>query len=476
MNNIPIDDLNIKEYEGNYDNELKIISFLMKNPIQVYNFISEYFMYPDTKDLYNGIRTLKEKNLDIDNQTLVTVIKSEINPRTLVSYEKVQKIDLAFTEFRNMPFSIQLLKDDYIKVTTSKTLFREVLNTVSNRTTLNVDKLLSTCQAIVNNLTNLKDNSENVLLTSDLFSEMYLKLIEKRLQGELIRSLGHQSLDEVILRPAGAGELTYVAGESGSGKSIFVQDMEHRLLKKKICVVKLSIEMDYESSFDRHLSLTEGYNVRDLQLKTSPSPRFIERLKRSATNLVNYKNYIFSRSPDIRLDKLDSLIINAKQKFSDLGVLPEDGYMFIVIDLINMLRGWGEKPQEIETCNNELLRIAKRNNVHILGVLQTNENSLRSGKQTFKKPEELDHYKLTLKDIKNASAYKERARVVLIINRPLLQKKRFFPEMNEIWESELDIINCSIAKQNEGDIPMLRFVYDYKDSYKITPLAEEFPK
>lgn len=474
MNNIPIDDLTIKEYEGNYDNELKIISFLIKNPSQLYGIIPEYFIYPDTKDIYTGLKLLKEKDLEFDVQTVVTLIKSEINNNTIVTYEKLHKINTAFHEYRNMPFSFQLLKDDYIKVTTSKTLFREVLNTVSNRTTLNVDKLLTTCQTIVNTLTNIKENSDNVLLTSDLFSEMYLKLIEKRLQGESVRSLGHQSLDEVILRPAGAGEITYVAGESGSGKSIFVQDIEHRLIKKKICVVKLSIEMDYESSFDRHLSLTEGYNVRDLQLKSSPSPRFIERLRRSASNLREYKNYIFSRSPDIRLDKLDSLIISAKQKFTELGVLPDDGYMFIVIDLINMLRGWGEKPQEIETCNNELLRIAKRNNVHILGVLQTNENSLRSGKQTFKKPEELDHYKLSLKDIKNASAYKERARVVLIINRPLLQKKRFFPEMNEIWESELDIINCSVAKQNEGDIPMLRFVYDYKDSYKITPLAEDY--
>ena len=45
--------------------------------------------------------------------------------------------------------------------------------------------------------------------------------------------------------------------------------------------------------------------------------------------------------------------------------------------------------------------------------------------------------------------------------------------MNEIWESDLDIINCSVAKQNEGDIPMLRFVYDYQNSYKITPLMED---
>ena len=338
---------------------------------------------------------------------------------------------------------------------------------------LNLDKLLTNCQSIVNTLTNVKENSDEVLLTSDVFSEMYLKVIERRLTGEQIRSLGHQSLNEVILRPASAGEITYVAGESGSGKSIFVQDIEQRLISQKICVVKFSIEMDYESSFDRHLSLAEGYNIRDLQFRSPPTPRFLDRLKKSAENLKDMKNYIFSRSPDVALNKLDSLIINAKQKFRDLGVLPNDEYMFIVIDLINMLKGWGEKPQEIETCNNELLRIAKRNQVHILGVLQTNENSLRSGKQVFKKPEELDYYKLTLKDIKNASAYKERARVVLIINRPLLQKKRYFPEMNELWETELDIINCSVAKQNEGDIPMLRFVYDYQKSYKITALAED---
>jgi len=473
MNNIPIDDLQIKEYEGNHDNEIKILSFFMHNLKEVYSVMTDYFLFPENKDMYLGIKLLKERNLEFDVQTLVTLINSEINQSTSVTYEKVNKIYTGFQEFRNINFCIQLLKDDYVKAVTTKKLFREVVNIVSNRTILNIEKLLTTSQSIVNTLTNIKENSDDVLMTSEVFSKKYLETIQKRLQGEQIRSLGHTSLDEVILRPGASGEITYIAGESGSGKSIFVQDIEHKLIKKKICVIKFSIEMDFESSFDRYLSLSENYNVRDLQLKNQPTPRFLDRLTKSAEKLETLKYYIFSRSPDIRLDRLDSLIIMAKQKFRELGVLPDDEYMMVVIDLINMLKGWGETPQEIETCNNELLRIAKRNQVHVLGVLQTNENSLRSGKQVFKKPEELDHYKLTLKDIKNASAYKERARVVLILNRPLLLKKRFFPDMNEIWESELDIINCSVAKQNEGDIPMLRFVYDYQQAYKITPLMEE---
>jgi archaellum biogenesis ATPase FlaH len=139
-----------------------------------------------------------------------------------------------------MSFCIQLLKDDYVKAVTTKKLFREVVNTISNRTMLNLDKLLTNCQSIVNTLTNVKENSDEVLLTSDVFSEMYLKVIERRLTGDQIRSLGHQSLNEVILRPASAGEITYVAGESGSGKSIFVQDIEQRLISQKICVLKFS--------------------------------------------------------------------------------------------------------------------------------------------------------------------------------------------------------------------------------------------
>jgi replicative DNA helicase len=473
MNEIPIDDIHIQEYQGNFDNEAKILCYFMYNLQEVYSVNADYFLYSENRDVYAGIRLIKERSLEFDVQTIVTLIISDINSSTQITYEKINRIYKGFNEFRNIQFCIQLLKDDYVKSVTTKKLFREVVNIVSNRTILNIDKLLTTSQSIVNTLTNIKENSDDILMTSEVFSKRYLETIEKRLKGEMVRSLGHSSLDEVVLRPGASGEITYIAGESGSGKSIFVQDIEQKLIKKKICVIKFSIEMDFESSFDRYLSLNENYNIRDLQLKNQPTPRFLDKLKKSAENLENLKYYIFSRSPDIRLDRLDSLIIMAKQKFRDMGVLPEDEYVMVVIDLINMLKGWGETPQEIESCNNELLRIAKRNQVHILGVLQTNENSLRSGKQVFKKPEELDHYKLTLKDIKNASAYKERARVVLILNRPLLLKKRFFPDMNEIWESELDIINCSIAKQNEGDIPMLRFVYDYQDSYRITPLMED---
>jgi replicative DNA helicase len=217
----------------------------MYNLPQVYSVTAEYFLIPENREIYSGIRLIKDKSLDFDVQTLITLIHSNINDKSHVSYEKVSKIYKSFPEFRNIQFCIQLLKDDYVKYITSKKLFREVVNIVSNKTMLNINKLLTASQEIVNTLTNIKENSDDILLTSEMFSQKYLEVIEKRLKGEQLRSLGHTSLDEVILRPGASGEITYVAGESGSGKSIFVQDIEHRLLKKNICVLKFSIEMDF---------------------------------------------------------------------------------------------------------------------------------------------------------------------------------------------------------------------------------------
>ena len=175
MNEIPIDDLQIKEYDGNYDNEAKILCFLMYNLKEVYSVIADYFLYPENKDIYAGIKLTKEKNLELDVQTLVTLIHSNLNPSTQVTYEKVTRIYKGFNEFRNIQFCIQLLKDDYIKSVTTKKLFREVVNIVSNRTMLNIDKLLTTSQSIVNNLTNIKENSDDILMTADVFSKKYLE-------------------------------------------------------------------------------------------------------------------------------------------------------------------------------------------------------------------------------------------------------------------------------------------------------------
>ena len=104
-----------------------------------------------------------------------------------------------------------------------------------------------------------------------------------------------------------------------------------------------------------------------------------------------------------------------------------------------------------------------------MNVIQANENKFRGGK-IFKKPDELDFYKVGLEDIEGSASFAQRCRVIMTLTRPLQLKKRYFPEQMEQWEIETDFINCNIVKQNDGAEGFIQFVFG--DNFNIYPFKD----
>jgi energy-coupling factor transporter ATP-binding protein EcfA2 len=279
--------------------------------------------------------------------------------------------------------------------------------------------------------------------------------------------LGYKSLNEVVTRPAAAEELTILVGQKGSGKSIFAKSIENILINTSVPVLSLNLEMSEQSTMDRLLCIRTGISLEDLQ-KVGMPQQTLDTVFRGLGELATYDNYLYCPMSYMDLSTIDSIIYRAKNIFKQKGILKEDQYMFVMIDSLDMVKGFGE-PYEIKENIDRLHAIYRKHKCHIFALVQANEQKFRSGK-IWTKPEELDSYHITLADIYGGSYYAARARVVMSINRPLHLKRQFFPERMEQWDIEDDILSCSIIKQNDGALARCNFLFD--TNFKITQLKD----
>jgi len=467
-------DLNIKPYNLSYDNEIKILCYCIKNINSTAFFNNEYFIDEDLKLIHRALLEVASKEKNYDSQTVARHILS-LNPKSKVDEVFLSKIESAYPDFKesNMIKAKEYLKEDYFKYVVSSSLITDVLDLTTTKAKLNFE-LLKTKLKKLNEVVFVDNDAESSMLIGGQIVDEYNKELDDRFEGLTQRTFGYASLDALHPKIGAGGEITIVAGESGSGKSVFVQAVEDRLVKKKICVMKLALEMGLGTQMDRWVSLRYGYNINSIQFRNK-NPHLYDRLKNDLARLSTLiPNYAFSQHPRIDFDSLERRINYTKNEFFKAGVLPSDEYMVIIIDLLSMLSTWGTSPQHIEESMNKLHQVVKSHNVHCIGVVQTNENQQRFGGKLFKNISEVDEFRLTLRDIKNGSAYKERSRLVLIMNRPRVLKERYFGHMIEDIRNEPDLVYIDVAKSNEGKYDRCTFSFEseeymaFREHRKIT--------
>jgi hypothetical protein len=439
-----------KSYIGkkhvNLENEQKLLSYFFRYPEEAMLFSENDFVDPVSRNIFSGISALQEQNLSFDLDTLKTLCANKDNS---VKYDFLLSMQERFSDFSNIDFVKKTARNDALKHRIHERLSQELLGKMRQADYIEVQDLQHLLDDIQQEIANLSGRAE--LLTWREFADEHKEILEQRGMGKLVRSLGFPNLDIMLARPGAEEEFSVLAGPKGSSKSICMKTMENNLLTRKTCVLSINLEMSKRSNADRIICLKGGLVMRDLQKKDMDP-----RVKAAAVQILSMDipNYLYCPSDTMDLGELDALIYKAKAMFSRAGVLPPDGYIFIGIDSLDMIKGF-EDPRAISQSVNRLHSIVRKHKSHALCLLQLNENKLRS--ETFKvpkTPEELDHIlKFTDADIYGGSYYSARARAVFIMNRPLHWKKKFFPEFAERWNQEekhSDIIQVTLAKSNDG--------------------------
>jgi len=436
---------------SNENNEKKFIAYAFIYPDKLKSVNIEGFQNNDCLLLYGAIDQAISTNLAIEKDILFDIVREYDRNFQLSIIESLQQ---NYKDFTNILEVIESINNRAIAVDLATDI------DLLTQATLDFGKLdKEKIQDIANKINSkaFQLNNTNVLLDGEGIIAQYEDTMEKRIKGESKRTLAYASLDKDIERPAEPGEMTGIGADKGTGKSIIAKNIENKLINKGTCVLSVNLEMTLPSTVDRLLAIRESLVLKEL-ISPEDFPGSKRKIDIGMTKFRKLKNYLYYPEASLTLNGLDSLIYESKQIFKNNKVLPDDEYMVVVVDLLTMIKEFsGKSGSELDFVINNLHEIVKKHNIHLIAILQTNENKFRSSQQ-IKNPDSLDFIKLGLEDIKNGAAFAERCRIMITVNRPLLLKRRFFPEREEEWDLEDDIFWLHIVKQNDGKLFRAPFV------------------
>lgn len=455
----------MKLEELSLQNEQKYISYLMRNSQDSFGIPTKYILNNSLRNICISIQEMYTKGIKFTLDELLVLCKEK---NSNIEYNQLKQIRDAFTDFENIEFIRKKLKSNFLKNKINKELLEDLL--VSSTSTDNPDKELEKIKNILDKINdafyNLEDDTQ-ILNTSKLI-DLHKKAIDERINGVNKRTLGYSILDRNVSRPAAPGEMTLLVGMKGSGKSMLVKNKERNLALKSIPVVSFNMEMTVDSNMDRLLCIGENIELDEL-LHKNEIEKNIFKIQKGWKTLEDLDNYLYIPDPHMNLEKIDMLLYRCKQLFKEKEVLPKDEYMFVTFDTLDLAEDFDDaSPREIKRNINVLHRILRKHKVHGYILLQANENKIRN--LSFKKPEEIDNYKIGLEDIEGSSAYSARSRVAFSLNRPIYLKRLFFPEMSEEWELEEDLIKLNCIKQNDGKLFQTFFATN--NSFRIFPFMK----
>lgn len=455
----------------NLNNEQKVVSYYLNNPDLIGDVDPKFFLHYYNNIIVKALHRLNEENLQFDIDTILTFVKENEGTDNL-DYTTIKNLKENFESFPNIEHDIKVLKSDFIRFSANSEILDELVFKTHTRGHIEEDAVEEFAHRLLDNVSELR--KENSIYTTETGSKEYWNIIQNRNDETRKRSCGYDEIDAIWTRPIGAGELSAWFGLKGSGKTAMVKAMENMMTFRKIPVLSINPEMSLESIWDRMVCQRSGLTMKELQ-----GPNFEDRVLSKidhalfgAHGIKSDPYYLLNFEPLLSVADVERLIRRAKTIFAERGLLPPDGFFVVTIDLLSMLTDLDEgDPRTIQRVINRLSALAKRYKIHIMAVIQANENKLRAAGKMFKKPEDIDFYRPNLEDIYGGDAYAGRARFVCSLHRPRFMKERYFPELIEKFNLEDDILRVHIIKQNDGKVGVVNLLYG--DNFKIVPFRKQ---
>lgn len=452
----------------NIQNESFIVSYYFNNFDSIKEFPFEKFQDQKLKETVKTLKLLKDEGLKFNLETVNSFIAR--NNGVKVSYQELVTLKDSYSDFSNIDHHLQKLESDFSKQVVGTGLIKTLVSKVNSGDEINADELENDLEQILFTLKNSK-KKKSILKTSDDLADDYEKLIEERQNPAMRKSVGFKVLDDKLVRPGGAKEIMIIAALRSMGKTTFKQNMINNLVKKGIPVVNFDLEMSQESSIDRHVTMTSGVSMMDLNKPITQQEHF-DRIKMAMQDLRNRKNFIYTDKAGLSFKDINEELHNAKEIFRSKGVLKgDDEYVMFFIDVLNMVTDFQEQDAiTILQSLDKLNIIVKDHKSHCVGIVQINETKFRTGK--IWKIEDIDSYRPDLEDIYGGSGYGQRARTVAILNRSKFLKEKKFPEMKAIWDADEDVMDFHVVKQSDGGVFLQKFIFS-GETMRVYPKLEK---
>lgn len=419
--------------------EQQVLNCIWDSPELIYKFDKDYFISSVASDILSTMQYLHESNIDISVNDLVANGNERNNGITKENLEMLRSQDY---QLENFEFYFKNLKKNFAKNQIQEKLLKDVLINTSSKGELDIEKLESLVTEIQTNL-DMIQGKESMLRSMEALGKTYRGVLVDRMKGHSKFSTGDSFLDKAFTVGFAAGQITTIFGATGIGKSMFALNLISKQINKRIPCLYISMEMDEMSTMDRLLAMRQRTSTTMFHTQSDGSFNEVafDILDNEMSKYVGKDNKFFLvDNPSISTKDVEVLIKEAKKK---MGV----DYLICTLDLATMLTDMGEKPTEIEQSMNRLSAIAKRQNVHIVCIVQANRGVDAKSIEVVESIKKLKPK--SLHGIKNSAAFAERSRIVLSVFRAKYYANMLFPNEPETQIMD-DIFEVSVLKQSQG--------------------------
>jgi replicative DNA helicase len=437
--------------------EQAVINCIWDEPDLIYKFDKPYFQSRIAQDLFNTLKALYEDQVPFLINNIIAEGNKHNDRISREFLEKLRSEEYSVESFETYYFP--QLRKEYAKVQIRDKLLQDTLIETSSKEDFDVEKVNEFVIDLQENLDIIR-GKESTLMSATQMALRYEEALQKRARGEHKYSFGDSFLDRFLTVGAAPGQITTIFGATGVGKSTYALNLVNRQINKHIPSLYISLEMDTISTMDRLIAIRQGVPVSLFYPNEEddiPEEAF-QFFREESNKLSKSKRFYFIEDPTVSLSDLEFLIQEAKRK---MGV----SYLICTVDLLTMISDIGGNPSEIEESMNRVHRIAKRNNVHIVGVLQANRSA---DSHSVPSIDQIDRLRPTLNNVKNSHAFAERSRILLSVFRPYYYARRYFPDAPELETME-DVLEIGILKQSQGQTGhILKYLYD-GEKFSIYP-------
>lgn len=448
--------------------EQNILALCVKNPHLIYEVDSKYLISKTAKAMYKGIKNLIESEVGITTRTIYTEVQKEITINSDL-IDNLFQIEVKPKDFKGLYSS---LRKQWAKNNIQDYLLEDMLTQVSQKGEVEVSQLLDLRSKLDDNIRIIDNDIRKVFTLSDMFEKYDIEL-NRRESGDFFYDSGCSYLNQHLSIGFAPQFITTIFGQSGVGKSTYALYLINKQINKQIPSIYFSPEMPLIATMDRlvaqrlKMPLDYLYPAKEEEVDGMGINEDIRELVNKEKRKLEHLQYFrFVEEESLFITDMESIIEQTKR---EMGV----DYLVVTVDLLTMIKdfnvGNDSKANLYENAMNNLHEMVRRQNVHLVGVVQSRRPS---GKVVVNTMDDIDKLRPGIEEIKNAAAIEERSRVVISTFRKDYFAQKYLPEEPE---TELldPIMDVQILKQNMGKLSMLHYLFVGESAYMCKFIEEE---
>jgi replicative DNA helicase len=423
------------------DVEQSIIGILLLEtssiPLYIKKLSKEFFYLNKNQLVFEAIQYLYDNNQNVDCLTVTNRLKLTGSLEEIGGAYEIVKYTNHVISSAHMETWVMILHDYYLQregLRIGQELTRDCYDAI------NINDILNSAS------NSISKSQENVYINTEKSMVHYLmRLAEERskvsIDGQIGIDTGFNSLNKVLsgwVNP----DLIILAARPAQGKTAFMLNTIHNILKQNIPVGVFSLEMSGEQLVNRLLSLDSGIRHTDLR-HNSLTDDDRRKLIGAETRLSRSPLYI-DDTPSLNIRDLRSKATIMKRKY---------GIKILCIDYLQLMSGVDKKANregEISEISRGCKIISKELDIPVIALSQLS-------RAVEGRPDKVPQ----LSDLRESGSIEQDADAVIFLMRP---------ETYSIPEVEIDGQNISsagitlvkIAKNRHGGIKSvpMKFIGD----------------